>query len=187
MSLAQHARSTRGEEGHLMEAATPSSLESGKAQVYRLGPDQTRLLSKGQMLYLDVEDQIVALMTGAPSGSVGLRACRLSPASLRAFVILLLVAPDTASYATLQAGLTCSEECLTTILINGTLTTSEFQTLVQEARGHLAPLGTKAFKRQLVPLRHALDRLEHSLVQKRFPWTLASHYKSGYLLVEVAS
>lgn len=68
------------------------------------------------------------------------------------------------------------------MLSTGSLKTSALQALVQEARTLLAPLREGEFKKQLVPVRHALDRLNQTLAQKQFGWAVVNRYNTGYML-----
>jgi len=151
-------------------------------QIYRITTTHTRFLSKHQMVQVDSKDLLVTLVSGALSGPSGLASCKLAPAPFRALVVLLLRAPEVASYAMLHASLLCPDECLEAMLQAGSLNETSFQAMVQAAREQLAPLREEVLKKQLVPVRHALGRLNQTLAQKQFGWVVVNRYNTGYML-----
>lgn len=72
--------------------------------------------------------------------------------------------------------------CLEAMLQAGSLNETSFQAMVQAAREQLAPLREEELKKQLVPVRHALGRLNQTLVQRQFGWAVVNRYNTGYLL-----
>ena len=150
--------------------------------IYRVTSANTPFLTRHQVVQLDTTDWLVTLVNGAMNGPSGLTSCILAPASFRIFVVLLLTAPEVASYASLYAAFSCPDEPLEALLSCGSLNDTGFQTLVQSARALLEPLREKELKRQLIPLRHALGRLNQTLAQKQFGWAAVSKYGGGYML-----
>jgi hypothetical protein len=163
---------------------TDAAPATSHIQTYRLEPQHTRFLRKQQVVYIDMKDQLVTLVSGSLAGPANLVSCRLTPTTFRALVILLLAAPDIASYAQLYAGLSCSDERLEALVSLRSLSESGFQTLVQRAKEQLSPLREEELKRQLVPVRHALVALKAILAQKRFAWRIVNKYNIGYMLME---
>ncbi len=149
---------------------------------YRITSAHTPFLTRHQVVQVDMQDLLVSLVSAAMQGPSNLVSCRLTPPLFRTFVILLLAAPEVVSYATLYAGYSCSDECLEALLSTGSLHVAAFQALVQKARARLAPLGAEELKRQLVPIRHALSRLNQTLALKQFGWTAVNKYRIGYAL-----
>lgn len=153
----------------------------------RLGPKQVRVLKRQQAVFLDTAEQIVTLVTGAPSGGTrNLVTCHLAPAAFRVLGVLLLAAPDVTSYPVLYAGLYCSNECFEALLATGSLLAAEFQGVVTEGSKRLSVLSEVEFEQRVQPVRYAVKRVKQVLDHKPFGWMVENHYRQGYLLTGVS-
>ena len=153
--------------------------------IVRLTAQQVRLLKRRQVLFMNTSDQIVTLLTGVQNGGArSMAVCHLAPAAFRVLGILILAAPDVASYSMLYAGLYCSNACFEALLATGSLLAAEFQTEVAQGRHRLGALSETEFERQIQPVRYALKGVKHALCRQPFGWVMENRYGQGYLLTE---
>jgi hypothetical protein len=156
----------------------PSSTD----HLFYLFPQHLRLLARHQSLLISLVDRVVTLYGEARRV---LALGHFSAPAIRLLVVLLL-APEGASYALLYASLTCSEERLGQLLAERTVRVAAFQAEVDACRAYLAPLTHQARQIEYKHIRRAVNGpygVAGVLHRRGFGWHVQTLHRQGYVLV----
>jgi hypothetical protein len=168
-------------ENAFMEPSQSDDPPSGE-QVLSLFPQHLRLLARHQTLLISLEDRVVTLYGEAR------RVLALGHFSAPAFrlLVVLLLAPEGASYEVLYAGLSCSDERLRQLLAERTVRVPAFQEEVAACRAYLEPLTHRARQTEFKHVRRAVKGpfgVADVLLRRGFGWHVQTLHRQGYLLV----